>query len=147
VTLQAAHDYDPFGTDHEEHPTEALAAIDADPASTWSTETYQNGFPGGKKGVGIYVDAGQQIAARRVDVRTPTPGFDVQVYGSNRATFDDPQPDSFANWGRPLAAKTVDAKRSISINTQGRTLRYYLIWIVKLPAGGKAEIATLRVLR
>jgi hypothetical protein len=147
VPLRAAHDHDPFGDDRSEHPEEARNVLDDDPESTWSTEQYSSGLAG-KRGVGLYLDAGVPIAARRLDLRTPTPGFEVQVYGSNQAPFAEPGPDTFTRWGQPLAQKEVDAKRSIGIDARGRTLRYYLVWIVKLPpAGGKAEIATLRLLR
>jgi serine/threonine-protein kinase len=147
VNLVSARDHDPFGTDRSEHPEEARLVLDDDPESTWSTEQYSAGSLG-KRGVGIYVDAGAPVAARRLDVRSPTPGFDVQVYGSNQAPFAEPGPDAFTRWGTPLAEKKVDAKRSISLDTGGRRLRYYLVWIVNLPPGaGKAEIGTLRLLR
>ena len=147
VQLRFARDHDPFGDDRSEHPEEAKFAIDDKPETTWSTEQYSAGL-GDKDGVGIYLDAGTRVAARRLDVRTPTPGFEVQVYGSNQAPFAEPGPDTFPRWGKPLAQKQVDAKRSIGIDTGGRTLRYYLVWIVKLPpTGGKAEIGTLRLLR
>ena len=147
VPLRAAQDHDPFGDDRSEHPELARFVLDNKADTTWSTEQYSAGL-GAKKGVGIYVDAGAPVAARRLDVRTPTPGFEVQVYGSNQAPFAEPGPETFPRWGERLAQKQVDAKRSIGIDTRGRTLRYYLVWIVKLPpTGGKAEIATLRLLR
>jgi hypothetical protein len=145
--LRAARDHDPFGDDRAEHPEEAARVLDEDGETTWSTEQYESGQLG-KRGVGLYLDAGSPVAARRLDIRTPTPGFEVQVYGSNQAPFAQPGPDTFTRWGEPLAQKKVDAKRSIGIDTRGRTLRYYLVWVVKLPpTGGKAEIATLRLLR
>jgi serine/threonine-protein kinase len=145
VPIRAVHDHDPFGDD--EHPQEAARVLDRDAETTWSTERYETGQLG-KPGVGLYLDAGAPVAARRLDIRSPTPGFTVRVYGSNQAPFASPGPETFARWGQPLAEKQVDAKRSIGIDTKGRTLRYYLVWIVKLPpTGGQAEIATLRLLR
>ena len=148
VAIRAAHDHDPYGTDRSEHPEQARFAIDADNESVWSTEQYESGQLAPKDGVGIYLDTGTPVAARRLDLRTPTPGFEVELYGSNQAPFAEPGPETFQDWGEPLAQKQVDAKRSIAIDTGGRALRYYLVWIVKLPpSGGKAEIATLRLLR
>jgi hypothetical protein len=147
VQLRSARDHDPFGDDRSEHPEQAARVLDEDGETTWSTERYSTGQLG-KRGVGLYLDAGTAVAARRLDVRTPTPGFEVQVYGSNQAPFAEPGPETFPRWGRPLAQKKVDAKRSIAIDTGGRALRYYLVWIVSLPpTGGQAEIATLRLLR
>ena len=48
------HDYDPFGGDGE-HPERSTPALDRDPNTAWSTESYQGGLS--KPGVGIYVDA------------------------------------------------------------------------------------------
>jgi hypothetical protein len=147
VLVGAVRDYDPYGDDRSEHPEEARFVLDDDVTTTWSTEQYSSGQLS-KDGVGLYLDAGAAVAARRLDVRSPTPGFDVRVYGSNQAPFAEAGPETFGRWGEPLAEKKVDAKRSISIDTNGRTLRYYLVWVVTLPpTGGKAEIATLRLLR
>jgi eukaryotic-like serine/threonine-protein kinase len=149
VPIKAVRDHNPFGDDGEEHPEEARFVLDDDPTTVWSTQNYQSGQLAPKRGVGLYLDTGVAVAARRLDVRTPTPGFEVEVYGSNDAPFGDPEPDDFAGWGAPLAKKKVDAKRSIAIDTGGRTLRYYLVWLVSLPPGGegKAEIGTLRLYR
>ncbi len=149
VPIDAVHDHDPFGDDRTEHPEEAARVLDNDPATTWSTQNYESGQLAPKPGVGLYLKTDTPVAARRLDVRTPTPGFEVEVYGSNQSPFQDPGPDDFDGWGEPLARKKVDAKRSITINTGGRALRYYLVWIVTLPAepGGKAEIGTLRLFR
>jgi tRNA A-37 threonylcarbamoyl transferase component Bud32 len=148
VQIRAVRDHDPYGTDRSEHPQEARFAIDGNNETVWSTEQYESGRLSPKPGVGLYLDTGTPVAARRLDVRSPTPGFDVKVYGSNQAPFAEPGPETFARWGEPLAEKKVDAKRSITLNTGGRTLRYYLVWIVSLPpTGGKAEIAALRLLR
>ena len=147
VPLLAARDHDPYGDDRSEHPELARFAIDKDLESTWSTEQYETNQLA-KDGVGIYVDAGAPVPAKRLDLRTPTPGFEVRVYGSNQAPFAEPGPETFTRWGEPLAQEKVDAKRSIGIDTRGRSLRYYLVWIVSLPpTGGKAEIASLRLMR
>src|SRR4051812_46440572 len=62
LARDAAHDYDPFGGDGE-HPADVNAALDRDPNTAWSTESYQGGLS--KPGVGIYVDAKPGVAAVR----------------------------------------------------------------------------------
>jgi serine/threonine-protein kinase len=147
VPLKAAHDYDPFGNDRMEHPTDVNKAIDRDPASFWATETYATGQLQ-KKGVGLYVDAGAPVAARRLDLRTPQGGFLAQIYGSRTGEPTGAGPDSFTDWGRPLASVTVGTRKRINLGTAGRQFRYYLIWIFKLPPGqSQAEIASVRLLR
>ena len=63
-------------------------------------------------------------------VNTPTPGFTAQVKAgpSRQGPFTD---DS--------APQTVDATTTFRLT--GATARYYVIWITRLPAGGKAEIS------
>ncbi|HEX8067309.1 MAG TPA: protein kinase [Thermoleophilaceae bacterium] len=147
VRIAAVHDYDPYSDEKSEHPELVERVLDDDDTTGWTTERYNAGtLP--KPGVGLYLDAGVPIAARRIDLRSPTPGFVVQVYGSSLAPFAEPTPESFARWGKPLATKTVDAKRSIALDTGGRQLRYYLVWIAKLPpTGGRVDLATVRLLR
>ena len=84
----AASDYDPEGDDGEEYPSAARLAIDGIRPTNWETETYQGGqWPGGKSGVGLYVDADRAIRARRLDLVSSTPGLqggDLRV-GQRRA--------------------------------------------------------------
>ncbi|HMW46588.1 MAG TPA: protein kinase, partial [Solirubrobacterales bacterium] len=88
IALVGASDYDPQG-DEEEHSEEIDYAIDDDrSASAWTTETYETDSFGDKEGVGMYVDAGEPVEASEMEIRTPTPGWTLEVYGSN-----DPIPD------------------------------------------------------
>src|SRR5215211_6406278 len=94
--LQGANDFDPLSLDgvNEEHPEEVKFAVDGNPTTAWSTETYTVDNLG-KDGVGLYVDAGKPVAAERLEVQTDTPGWDMEVYG----TAEDPPPDSIEEWG------------------------------------------------
>ncbi|MEA2375366.1 MAG: eukaryotic-like serine/threonine-protein kinase [Thermoleophilaceae bacterium] len=146
VPLTAAHDYDPFGDDRSEHPEDAAKAIDRDPASTWATVHYSTGQLQ-KRGVGLYVDAGAPVAGRRLDVRTPHGGFLAQIYGSRTGEPSGAGPESFSDWGTPLASVTVSNRKKIYLDTHGQHYRYYLIWIFRLPPGqAQAEIGTVRLL-
>src|SRR4051812_46878259 len=66
LARDAAHDYDPYGGDGE-HPDQTPAALDRNPTTFWSTETYSGGLS--KPGVGIYVDAKPRVAATRMTIR------------------------------------------------------------------------------
>src|ERR1700745_2966039 len=76
-----AKDFDPFGGDGE-HPDEAKAVVDQDTNSTWSTERYDGGVINNKPGVGIYVDAKPGVAARAIDVISPTRGWQGAIYAA-----------------------------------------------------------------
>ena len=78
------------------HPSQAQFAIDGSPPTEWETETYEGGSGAGNKtGVGLYVDAGSRVAARRLDLVTSTPGFRAAVYASDTAC-----PASIEGWTR-----------------------------------------------
>jgi tRNA A-37 threonylcarbamoyl transferase component Bud32 len=146
VHLVAARDYDPYGTNKAEHASETPRAVDGDGATSWTTEAYRTLDLKPKPGVGLYVDAGRSLPGRRLDLRSPTPGFLARIYGSNTGETQGAGADTFGDWGRPLASVTVTSRKKVYLATGGRSYRYYLIWIVKLPPGkDHAEIATVRL--
>jgi serine/threonine-protein kinase len=125
-----AQDFDPPPGDGAEHHRDVRAILDRDPNSTWSTESYENGvFAAGKKGVGIYVDAVPSAAARVMEIRTPTIGWEGSIYVAKSG----PPKTLGAGWHR-VADFTMTSKRQrIPLDTAGQRFRYYLIWITKLP--------------
>jgi serine/threonine protein kinase len=132
-----AHDYNPFGLDGTttQNPGEVGLAIDGNPATAWQTEQYFSGTLG-KPGVGIYVDANPHVDAREIVLLTATPGFSVQIWATNVA----PPPSSFpvvpqnpTGWRQVGSAGFVHHQQKIPINRAGRSYRYYLVWITKLP--------------
>lgn len=151
LAADSAHDYNPFALDGKftQHHTEASAIVDRDPSSAWSTEGYQGGTLG-KPGVGIYVDASPGVAARGLDLQTPTPGFSVEIWGADRITADhgDPQQGlSALGWTRIGAASRVGDHQLIQLDTATQRYRYYLVWITKLPPASKrASIAEVTLL-
>jgi serine/threonine-protein kinase len=124
-----AHDFDPLGTPpKEEHPRDARRVLDDDPNTSWSTETYPDGLT--KAGVGIYIDAKPGVAARQIDIRTPTPGWQGKIY----VATGGPAPSSLDGW-KDLGTRIDATKKKISIplDTANQRFRYYLVWITKLP--------------
>ena len=137
----AASDYDPDG-DGEESPDATQNAIDGNPTTNWDTETYRSGLAGvGKPGVGLYIDAGSPVAARRLDLVSSTPGFQAEVRASNTV------PGRIDDWTRVSRRVDVDETERIPIAARGREYRYYLVWIVTLPDSNKAAIQELSLYR
>jgi serine/threonine-protein kinase len=137
----AAHDYDPYGKDGE-HPEQTPAAIDRDPNSSWSTEGYDNGLQ--KPGVGLYLDAKPRVAARRLDVRTATPGWKGIVFvaaAGPPATVPDP------GWKKVGEIDATRRTTSVDLDTAGQSFRYYLVWITDLPPRGRVQISELDLFR
>jgi eukaryotic-like serine/threonine-protein kinase len=141
LTSDAASDYDPEG-DGEESPEAARNAIDGNKTTNWDTETYSGGFAGSNKsGVGLYVDAGQPIRARQLDLVTATPGFQAEVHAANTL------PGQIRDWTRVSPRREVSQVQRFRLDTRGTGYRYYLLWIVELPEGNKAEVQELGLKR
>jgi len=143
---RSASAFDPLG-DEREHESETSAVVDGDRASTWSTETYRSGDLQ-KAGVGIVVDAspGGGVAAKRLELRTPTPGFEATVYVSTRPGTPASEPPK--NWTPVSATRAVAAVEKFDLDTAGNRYGRYLVWITKLPEGEqKAEISEILLYR
>ena len=132
---QAVGDYDPEGDNTES--TEAVAnVIDAIPTTVWDTETYDCAAyacdfsnPGApKSGVGLTIDAGDPIVARRLDLEVSIPNWSAEIYAANSI------PDSFEGWEGPFGSTDdTDENTSIDIDTGEVEYRYCLLWITRLP--------------
>ena len=140
---RAARDFDPLGDDSE-HSEETSAVVDGDPQSTWSTEGYSSGALQ-KDGVGIIIDASPGVAARQLELRTPTTGFEATVYVAPDSTPGSAPPEG---WTAVSATRSVASSEKFDLDTAGQRFRRYLVWITKLPEGEKrAEISEILLYR
>jgi predicted Ser/Thr protein kinase len=126
VHLRAVKDYDPNG-DGSEHPERVAYATDGNGSTYWETQHYRS-FT--KPGVGLILDAGRDVKLSQLGVASATPGFQaqVQVGSSESGPF---QPDS--------AWQTVGST-SATFQLQGKSGRYYLLWIRLPPGDGVAHV-------
>jgi len=129
VELASAQDFDPEGDD-QEHSEETGQAIDGNPDTPWTTETYQAGPAvelSGKSGVGLILDAGEAVTARTMEIRSAIGGWSGEVYGATEGP-----PDDLAGWDSPLAS-IDDAGTSQSVTlTATSESRYFLLWLTEL---------------
>jgi hypothetical protein len=140
---RAAKDFDPLG-DNVEHTDQTSAVVDGDPQSTWSTEGYSSGALQ-KAGVGIVIDASPGVAARQLELRTPTAGFEATVYVAPGSTPPTPPP---TGWTAVSATRAVASTEKFDLDTAGQRFRRYLVWITKLPPQEKrAEISEILLYR
>ena len=79
VKRTSAQDFDPLG-DHDEHADEAHLAVDRDPGTSWTTESYKGGTLAGKAGVGLYIDAAPSVNATLIEIDTPKTGWQADIY-------------------------------------------------------------------
>src|SRR6476646_8383694 len=153
LSQTAAHDYNPFGTGPENHDR-VQNVVDSDPNTIWSTANYYEGTlkKAGGVGVGVYLDAAPRVAARAVEIQTPTPGFDMQVYGADKINlsyaYGDTTPLTARGWTGPLgSAENVRNGQRVRLSGGG-TYRYYLIWLTTLPPGQQsASISELTLFK
>jgi hypothetical protein len=128
VAISGATDYDPDG-DGQEDPETVSFAVDGNPTTTaWSSEHYDDDTFAGTKsgedpGVGLYVTAKSTTTPAEMIVRTPTPGWDAQIYASPSGP-----PEELSEWGEPVGEVT-DASGSEEIELHlGSPAKYFLIW-------------------
>lgn len=131
-----AHDFDPLGDNKQEHPGEVGFAIDNQPDTKWTTETYQGGNLG-KAGVGIYLDAAPGVSARFLRVESETPGFSAQIWARNG---NPPLAWPDAGWHLIGSVSKVRRRTDIKLSTAGAKYRFYLLWITSLNGIDQAAI-------
>ncbi len=131
VPISSATDYDPQG-DGEEDPETLSLAVDGNPTGTaWSSEHYDSDTFAGTKtgpdpGVGLYVTTKAPAAPAEMIVRTPTPGWDAEVF----ASASGPPPE-LSGWGEPVG-EVAGAKPVEEIDLHlGSPARYFLLWFNK----------------
>jgi serine/threonine-protein kinase len=139
VALESATAYDPEGDGEEEDQIEEFA-IDGDPTSTsWSTEHYETADMAGTKtgldpGVGIYVTAKAVASPKKMVVRSPTPGWNAQVFAAPAGP-----PEGIEEWGEPIA-EVENAQKSEEIRLHlGEASKYFLLWFTKLSPASDQE--------
>jgi len=84
-----------------------------------------------KDGVGVIIDASPGVAARKLTIRTPTPGFEVSIWVARN---DPPSSAPPEGWTRVSSPTTkIDTREVIDLDTAANRYRRYLVWITKLP--------------
>jgi serine/threonine-protein kinase len=79
---------------------------------------------------------------KRLDIRTPTTGWQGKIYVAN--AVDGAAPKALAGWKDLGTSFTADKKNlTLQLDTAGQKFRYYLVWITKLPPSGQASISEL----
>jgi len=131
VAISSATDYDPQG-DSEEGGSTVMLAADGDPTGTaWATEHYEDEDWSGTKtgpneGVGIYVEAASPATPAQMVVRSPTPGWDADVYAAGAGP-----PETLSGWGAPVGsiADATEVER-IPLSVAAPS-GYFLLWFTQ----------------
>jgi serine/threonine-protein kinase len=124
VHLGAIGSYDPPPGDGNEHSADAPKAVDGDPATYWTTETYRDFASTGKKGVGLVLStrsAGPRIT--RVTLQTNTPGFSAQLMTGN----------SQGVYHAITDVKSIQSGTTFAVS-KGSVQAILVVWLTALPA-------------
>ncbi|MGA8218715.1 MAG: protein kinase [Solirubrobacterales bacterium] len=146
LPADAASEFDPEA-DGRETGTQRLA-IDSNPTGTaWATEHYDTqDFGGLKDGVGLAINAGTTVTAKSIEIRSPTPGWNAQIYES-----DGSPPSQLSGWGEPVATVTNGGGKE-AVSLPGKPAQSFLIWITQPPSAKddpgryQMEISDVRLL-
>jgi len=143
LTGVTATDFDPQGVPPEENPQQAHLAVDGDPATAWTTSTYNQNFgPGGlKTGVGLVLDLGAEHGVSEVDLTTVGSPTRFQVYVSAQAPTN-------LQGAEPAGRATVTGTHGVVRLDPAVPGRYVVVWLTSLPAvprGFRGQIAEVVV--
>jgi eukaryotic-like serine/threonine-protein kinase len=131
IAISGATDYDPEG-DGEEIGSKVELAVDGDPTGTaWETEHYDSeAFEGTKTGpdpgVGVYVTTSSPATPKRMIVRSPTPGWDAQVFAAPAGP-----PSDISGWDEPVGEVSgAEEAQEIDLDVR-QPSTYFLLWFTK----------------
>ncbi len=152
VKIISATDYDPEG-DGEEVGSKVKLATDGDPTGTaWETEHYDSDVFAGTKtgpdpGVGIYVTVNSPARPKTMIVRTPSPGWDAQVFAAAAGP-----PSDITGWDEPVGeVSNASATTEIDLKIL-QPSTYFLLWFTKAseardqPGRYQVEISDIKLL-
>jgi putative peptidoglycan lipid II flippase len=108
-----------------DNPATAGLAVDGNPTTKWSTDTYFQQFPTFKSGVGLLVNLAQPAALGAVTITSPSVGSTVEI---RTAPSDKPTLDQTQVIGTGVLK---DGVTTIPVTTDGNATRV-LVWITKL---------------
>jgi len=140
IELTGAEAFDPDG-DQTEHDEEASQAVDSNPDTPWTTESYTNGPAlevSGKPGVGLVVETDEPVAARTIEINSAEAGWAGEIY----AAAEGP-PDDLAGWGEPIANfSDAETNETVTLDATDEN-QFFLVWITEL--AGEAGSFTVEI--
>jgi hypothetical protein len=140
VHIAGAAAFDPEGSPvGEEHNADAPLAVDGDPDTAWTTETYNNPADLGKPGVGLVVRFDREATLHTLGVVSSSVNWSASVY----ATTGDPGRD-LASWGEPVAEVSGLGPPRASFSLGGTHARAVLIWITRTGDDGRVVVSEVQ---
>jgi hypothetical protein len=127
---------DRSGGPPEENPDQAALAVDGDPATAWTTETYEDGpaLAPYKRGVGLLLDLGREVEVGSVDV-TLGGVHDLALFAAPDASAVPTDVVGLARVDREVG---VEGRVRLAPDTAAEplTTRWLVVWLTALPVSG-----------
>ncbi|MCK7623379.1 serine/threonine protein kinase [Streptomyces sp. RS10V-4] len=131
VKIEDGAEYYPDG--QPQHPDQARATYDGDPATYWRSKSYREGpdlNPAFKKGVGLVYDLGssQQISTASIGLHYVGDHTTVTLYAANSLSPSEPL-SSMRELG---TGKTSGSTAKVTLKSPAKA-RYVVVWITAMP--------------
>jgi len=134
LDTNAATTYNPYNYPESSFGDPGLA-IDGEPSTAWTAQVQPHSFP--NMAEGLLIDLREPTKLGSLELRTPTPGVTVQIYGANGAKA----PTTITEPGWVLLSGSHDLKKKVThlkrLHTEGHAYRWVLVWLVKAPASAQ----------
>lgn len=115
-------------------------AVDGSTRTVWKAPAAAD--PAASPQLGLYVDLAGPERIRRLVIRTPTPGMNVEIYGAKSGP-----PTTITEPGWDHLVDRSDIGNETTIKLPNRAYRYVLVWITGPPRdGGRPAIGELSLL-
>jgi hypothetical protein len=106
-------------------------AVDKSGATVWDVTVPADGKP---IGAGLTVDLGKLYSLRAVKISTPTPGFEVEVYGAVSAAAKDlPEDILDKRWEHLTTIKSVVDDKLVSLLNKSKKQQQLLLFYITKP--------------
>jgi hypothetical protein len=136
LAISSVTPFDPFGESGENNE-EAPLVLDGDPATQWSTLSYEGDpkFGGLKPGLGLVLDLGKSTAVSRATVDLGGSGTDLQLRAAPAGATTAPSQITDFD---PVAHANDAGGRTVLEPAKPVSTRFLLVWLTELPpeAGG-----------
>ncbi|HEV3322271.1 MAG TPA: zinc ribbon domain-containing protein [Solirubrobacteraceae bacterium] len=134
LDTNAATTYNPYNYPESGFGDPALA-IDGEPTTAWTAQVQPHSFP--SMAEGLLIDLREPTKLGSIELRTPTPGMTVQIYGANGAKA----PTTITEPGWVLLSGSHTLKKKVThlkkLRTEGQSFRWVVVWLVKAPASAQ----------
>lgn len=138
LDTNAATTYNPYNYPESSFGDPALA-IDGEPSTAWTAQVQPHSFP--NMAEGLLIDLREPTKLSSLELRTPTPGMTVQIYGAKGAKA----PTTITEPGWVLLSGSHKLKKKVThlkkLRTESRSFRWVLVWLVKAPPSAQGTPA------